>query len=65
MVTSARGYSLTKVIENLNPLLRGWMRYFRYTEVRPFFPFAAVGMHFFRNLLLGTAANILRCNSRP
>lgn len=29
-----RGRSLTKVIQDLNPLLRGWMQYFRLTEVK-------------------------------
>lgn len=31
---SARGYSLKKVIEQLNPLLRGWIGYFQCTEVK-------------------------------
>jgi RNA-directed DNA polymerase len=30
----ARGKSLEKVIEQLNPLLRGWVTYFRLTEVK-------------------------------
>lgn len=30
----SRGKSLKQVIENLNPLLRGWMSYFRLTEVK-------------------------------
>jgi RNA-directed DNA polymerase len=30
---AGRGQSLKQVIENLNPLLRGWMSYFRLTEV--------------------------------
>jgi len=31
---AGRGQSLKQVIENLNPLLRGWMSYFRLTEVK-------------------------------
>jgi RNA-directed DNA polymerase len=31
---ASRGQSLKQVIENLNPLLRGWMSYFRLTEVK-------------------------------
>jgi group II intron reverse transcriptase/maturase len=30
----ARGQSLKQVIEGLNPILRGWMAYFRHTEVK-------------------------------
>ena len=31
---SARGYSLKQVIDQLNPQLRGWVAYFRLTEVK-------------------------------
>jgi len=34
MQRQARGQSLKQVIERLNPLLRGWMAYFRLTEVK-------------------------------
>jgi RNA-directed DNA polymerase len=30
----ARGRSLKQIIEQLNPVLRGWMAYFRFTEVK-------------------------------
>jgi len=30
----ARGRNLKRVIEDLNPLLRGWVSYFRFTEVK-------------------------------
>lgn len=30
----ARGYSLKQIIEQLNPILRGWMAYFQFTEVK-------------------------------
>jgi RNA-directed DNA polymerase len=31
-----RGDSLTRIIEDLNPMLRGWFGYFKYTQVRTF-----------------------------
>jgi RNA-directed DNA polymerase len=34
MQRQARGQSLKQVIERLNPVLRGWMAYFRLTEVK-------------------------------
>jgi RNA-directed DNA polymerase len=34
MQRQARGKSLRQVIERLNPVLRGWMAYFRLTEVK-------------------------------
>jgi len=34
VLKGARGRSLTKVIEELNPILRGWVAYFRLTETR-------------------------------
>lgn len=34
VLQGARGRSLTKVINELNPLLRGWMVYFRLTETK-------------------------------
>jgi RNA-directed DNA polymerase len=30
----ARGYSLKQIIEQLNPVLRGWIAYFQFTEVK-------------------------------
>jgi RNA-directed DNA polymerase len=33
-LTGARGRNLKRVIEDLNPLLRGWVSYFRFTEVK-------------------------------
>lgn len=34
MQRQARGQSLKQIIEKLNPILRGWMAYFRLTEVK-------------------------------
>ena len=33
-LTGARGRNLKRVIEDLNPLPRGWVSYFRFTEVK-------------------------------
>jgi hypothetical protein len=34
VLKGARGRSLKKVIDELNPILRGWMAYFKLTETR-------------------------------
>ena len=34
IVATGRGRNLAQVIEELNPLLRGWINYFRLTEVK-------------------------------